>query len=414
MTRARPPAGSDRLATRFYAVGAVLAILLMGICVALLLSVEALRASSDAVTRSETRLFSASRSQRFSVDLETGLRGYILTGRSEFLQPARSAQRELPRVIASLRRVSAGARVQAARATRIEALASEFRGYVADQVAAGPGRPRARLIAATVEGKRRLDMLRALYEAYIAQERREATSRNDDASAQATRAAIVGGAGFLVLLAAIPLGLLYLIRVVVTPVGDVARAAERRAAGELGVRAPVAGAGEAGRLARSFNTMADALEVSRAELEQRGIRLGEINRDLRGALADLERSKQQAILELSTPVLQLSAGLLVLPIVGALDLERARQIDARLLEAVRTRRARVAVIDVTGVPEIDSRVASQLLRTVTAVRLLGARVITTGVSGELAAALVALDMDFSAVESYADLQRGVESASGRD
>ena len=105
--------------------------------------------------------------------------------------------------------------------------------------------------------------------------------------------------------------------------------------------------------------------------------------------------------------------MLVLPIIGALDLERAHQIDTRLLEAVRERRAHVAVIDVTGVPEIDSRVAGQLLRTVTAVRLLGARVITTGVSGELAAALVALDIDFSAVESYADLQRGVESAHDR-
>jgi rsbT co-antagonist protein RsbR len=101
---------------------------------------------------------------------------------------------------------------------------------------------------------------------------------------------------------------------------------------------------------------------------------------------------------------------LVLPIIGKLDVERARQTDDRLLAEVRARRARVVVIDVTGVPEIDSRVAAQLLRTVTAVRLLGARVITTGVSGELAVALVALEVDFTVVESYADLQRGVESA----
>jgi len=100
-------------------------------------------------------------------------------------------------------------------------------------------------------------------------------------------------------------------------------------------------------------------------------------------------------------VLHLSAGVLVLPIIGALDVARAE---------VRARRARVVVIDVTGVPEIDSLVAAQLLGTVTAVRLLGARAITTGVSGELAAALVALDVDFTVVESYADLQRGVESA----
>ena len=89
------------------------------------------------------------------------------------------------------------------------------------------------------------------------------------------------------------------------------------------------------------------------------------------------------------------------------------QIDTRLLHEVRDHRARVVVVDVTGVPEIDSPVAGQLLRTVTSVRLLGARVIMTGVSGELAQALVALDVDFARLDSYTDLQRGVESATGR-
>lgn len=158
--------------------------------------------------------------------------------------------------------------------------------------------------------------------------------------------------------------------------------------------------------------MADALEVSRDELERRGVRLGETNAQLRAAYADLERSKQQAILELSTPVLQLSARVLVLPIIGALDHERARQIDARLLAEARDRRARVVVVDVTGVPEIDSRVAQQLLATVAALRLLGTRVIMTGISGELAQALVGLDVDFFGIDSFADLQGGVEGARG--
>ncbi len=99
--------------------------------------------------------------------------------------------------------------------------------------------------------------------------------------------------------------------------------------------------------------------------------------------------------------------------VESATLERARQIDTRLLREVRDRRARIVVVDVTGVPEIDTPVANQLLQTVTAVRLLGARVIMTGVSGELAEALVGLDIDFARLESYADLQRGVESATAR-
>ena len=136
-----------------------------------------------------------------------------------------------------------------------------------------------------------------------------------------------------------------------------------------------------GALARSFNSMAAALEVSRTELEQRGVRLGETNRQLRAAYEELERSKQQAILELSTPVLQLQPGLLVLPVIGALDLERAQQLDERLLSAVREHRARVVVIDVTGVPVIDSRSPCGCCGTVASVRLLGARVLVTGMSG---------------------------------
>jgi len=112
-------------------------------------------------------------------------------------------------------------------------------------------------------------------------------------------------------------------------------------------------------------------------------------------------------------VLQLQPGLLVVPVIGTIDLERARQLDERLLGAVRAQRARVAVIDVTGVPEIDSRVADRLLRTVASVRLLGARVIMTGMSAELAGALVALGVDIAGLDSFADLQGGVEAATGR-
>jgi rsbT co-antagonist protein RsbR len=112
-------------------------------------------------------------------------------------------------------------------------------------------------------------------------------------------------------------------------------------------------------------------------------------------------------------VLQLQPGLLVVPVIGTMDIVRAEQLDERLLGAVRTLRARVAVIDVTGVPEIDSQVADRLLRTVASVRLLGARVIMTGMSAELAGALVTLGLDITGLDSYADLQGGVEAASGR-
>jgi anti-anti-sigma factor len=121
-------------------------------------------------------------------------------------------------------------------------------------------------------------------------------------------------------------------------------------------------------------------------------------------------SQQQAIRQLSTPVLQLSSGLLILPIVGALDRDRLDQMRALLLQAVRERRARAVVLDVTGVPEIDSLAANQLIGSVTSARMMGAEVIISGLSAEIAQTLVTVGIDLSEVVSAGDLQAGIELA----
>jgi rsbT co-antagonist protein RsbR len=122
------------------------------------------------------------------------------------------------------------------------------------------------------------------------------------------------------------------------------------------------------------------------------------------------REQQEAIRELSTPVLQFRDRLLILPIVGAIDGQRARQLTEQLLRAIRTNRARVVVIDITGVPSVDSRVANHLLQTVEASRLMGARVIVTGLSSEVAQTLAALGFDLSKLNTVGDLQGGIEEA----
>ena len=90
------------------------------------------------------------------------------------------------------------------------------------------------------------------------------------------------------------------------------------------------------------------------------------------------RQQQEAIRELSTPVLQVREQLLILPIIGVLDSQRARQVTEQLLRAIRANRAKVVVIDITGVPTIDSTVANHLVQTVDASGLMGASVIITG------------------------------------
>jgi rsbT co-antagonist protein RsbR len=123
------------------------------------------------------------------------------------------------------------------------------------------------------------------------------------------------------------------------------------------------------------------------------------------------RQQQEAIRELSTPVLQLRDRLLLLPIIGVIDTYRARLITENLLEAVRARRAKVVVMDVTGVATIDSRVANHILQTVTAARLMGARVIVTGITAAVAQSLVALGIELDRLlDTVGDLQGGIELA----
>src|SRR6266513_935806 len=122
------------------------------------------------------------------------------------------------------------------------------------------------------------------------------------------------------------------------------------------------------------------------------------------------RQQQEAIRELSTPVLQVRERLLILPIIGVLDSQRARQLTEQLLRGIRTNRAKVVVIDITGVPTIDSTVANHLVQTVDASRLMGASVIITGLSPEIAQTLVTLGVDLSKVNAVGDLQGGIEEA----
>jgi rsbT co-antagonist protein RsbR len=122
------------------------------------------------------------------------------------------------------------------------------------------------------------------------------------------------------------------------------------------------------------------------------------------------REQQEAIRELSTPVLQVRERLLILPIIGVIDPHRARQLTEQLLHGIRANRAKVVVIDITGVAAIDANVANHLVLTVEAARLLGATVIVTGLSPEIAQTLVNIGVDLGKMTTVGDLQGGIEEA----
>jgi rsbT co-antagonist protein RsbR len=122
------------------------------------------------------------------------------------------------------------------------------------------------------------------------------------------------------------------------------------------------------------------------------------------------REQQEAMRELSTPVLQVRPRLLILPIIGMLDQKRARQLTEQLLSAIQANRAKLVVIDITGVAAIDLDVANHLVQTVEAARLMGANAIITGLSSKIAQTLVDLGVDLSMMKTVGDLQGGLEEA----
>jgi anti-anti-sigma regulatory factor len=138
--------------------------------------------------------------------------------------------------------------------------------------------------------------------------------------------------------------------------------------------------------------------------------LGVFGQAFVSASEEVINRQQQAIRELSTPVLQLRPGLLILPIVGSRDERRLEQLRAELLEGVRRRRARAVVLDVTGIPQIDTAVANELITAVSSARMMGADVIVSGLSAEIAQTLVTAGIDLRKVVSAGDLQSGIELA----
>lgn len=114
--------------------------------------------------------------------------------------------------------------------------------------------------------------------------------------------------------------------------------------------------------------------------------------------------------ELTLPVVRLYHGVLLLPVVGALDTHRMTRLNQELLQALATHRAQVAIIDLTGVPHLDATVAERLAQTAQAVKFMGCQFMLVGIHPRLARTLAKLELEKAGVATYADLQGGLEHA----
>ena len=124
-------------------------------------------------------------------------------------------------------------------------------------------------------------------------------------------------------------------------------------------------------------------------------------------------AQQAALRELSTPLIPLTDDVLIMPLIGSLDSARAQQVIEALLEGVSGQRAATAIVDITGVPVVDTQIAAMIMRAAQAVKLLGARVVLTGIRPEVAQTLVGLGIDFRGIATCGTLQSGIAYALGR-
>ena len=122
------------------------------------------------------------------------------------------------------------------------------------------------------------------------------------------------------------------------------------------------------------------------------------------------RQRAQEILDVSTPVLQVWEGVVVAPFIGTLDTQRAQQFMERLLERVVETNSSVALLDVTGVPSVDTRTAQHLIETISAVRLMGAQAVLTGVRPAIAQTLAHLGINLADVVTRSSLAAGLRVA----
>jgi rsbT co-antagonist protein RsbR len=173
---------------------------------------------------------------------------------------------------------------------------------------------------------------------------------------------------------------------------------------------------ELGELAEAFNQMAATLSLQREEVQQQQATLAERNQALESTLAELQTNvaaREQlarTVRLLSMPMVPLLAQVIMIPLVGEIDLGRAKLLLDRLLEGITEQRARIAILDITGVPVVDSALVGWLLKAAASARLLGAQCIRVGIGPEVAQAIVASGADLTELATRADLRDAVEYA----
>ncbi len=268
------------LVTRLVAASGVLALLVAAAFAVLIVAVSALRGSTSRATHAKDVSTSTLILEKLVLDLEGGLRGFVITGNERVLDPLRAARRDIPAATGRLRRLVATDPFERPRVEELALLIDAYvRDYAVPLVAIARRDPTAaRAKVAAAEGRLRLDAIRSRLGLILTSEDAVAAHQSRSARRESFRAiaigiAALGATGLFILLFGV-----YLARRIARPVRSVAEAAARVAGGDLSARLEEEGPGEVHELTRAFNVMAASLEEGKRELEEQNEQLRESER----------------------------------------------------------------------------------------------------------------------------------------
>jgi signal transduction histidine kinase len=351
-----------RIALSAFAVATGLALVFL----VMFLAITGLRHRSLEARHSQQVIATANRLETLVIDLETGLRGFVITDNERDLGPWRAAQRSYPVAIANLLTLTRGSGLQRQRALGIkQAIDSYLETFSRPLVEFMRRNPAAaRRVVAGGSGTEQVNEIRDRFDRFLATETGLGNTRDERAHATAQHALVVGGIGLGAALLLILLGAVYVNRAVAAPVRSAADAASQIAGGDLSGRLREDGPGEVGQLERTFNTMAASLERTLADLEER-------NR----TLVESERTKTELVSnvshELRTPLASI-LGFSALMVDRDLPPEEMR----RYLEVIRTEARRLAELlnDLLDLQRIEQGTLELRLEEVDLNELLAAQV----------------------------------------
>lgn len=268
------------LSTRMIAASVVLAVLVAGVFVVLIHAVTTLNEAREREAHSKDVRSATVVVEKLVIDLETGVRGFVLSRNNRFLQPFNRAREVLPRRLDELERLVSEDSQQR---RRVSGLRQAIDDYVNDWarpilIIARDNPAAVGSLVADEEGKQYTDGIRSRFAALLAAEDARAKASAESAEEQWTRAIVLGVAGLTASALLIVLFGLYLARSTAHPVRAAASAATRLAEGDLSVRLSESGPGEVGELTAAFNHMAEELERQQRELQSQNEKLRESER----------------------------------------------------------------------------------------------------------------------------------------